>query len=216
MTFLLATPILITLLVIFIILISVTVEIEEAGWATTIFSVSIALIFWHYWSDIWGWVSQNPVDTIVFTVGYILSGIIWSIIKWKSYISDSARYFESLKTEFIAKYGDIGSNWIKWIDFLNSHSEKLTKSYGSFKVEHEPSDIIKKITINANDKKSVIVSWIAYWPMSIGATLLNDPVRRLMSYIYDRISGLFQRMSDNSANKLGEGMTKGAPKSNSK
>jgi hypothetical protein len=209
MTFLLATPVLIGLLIIFIILISAMVEMENSGWATTFFSISIVLLFWHYWSDIWGWIAQNPADTFIFIGGYIVGGVIWSIIKWKSYISGSARHFEYLKNKFIAEVGQIGANWNKWISVLNKNSHKLNNS--SFYEKDEPGDIIKKLTISANEKKSVIVSWIAYWPMSIAATLLNDPIRRLMSYIYDRISGIFQRMSNNSAKSLSKGMDKYGP-----
>jgi hypothetical protein len=209
MTFLLATPVLIGLLIIFIILISAMVEMENSGWATTFFSLSIALLFWHYWSDIWGWVSQNPFDTFIFTGGYIIAGIIWSIIKWKSYISRSARHFEYLKTKFTTEIGQIGANWIRWIAWLDKDSHKLNNAH--FYERDEPEDIVRKLTINANEKKPVIVSWIAYWPMSIAATLLNDPIRRLMSYIYDRISGLFQRMSNNSAKNLSKGMDKYGP-----
>ena len=209
MTFLFATPILIGLLIIFIILISAMVEMENSGWATTFFSLSIALLFWHYWSDIWGWIAQNPVDTFIFTGGYIVAGIIWSVIKWKSYISRSARHFEYLKEKFTKEVGQIGANWRTWISWLSKDRHKLNN--GIFMESDEPEDIVRQLTVNANEKKPVIVSWIAYWPMSIAATLLNDPIRRLMSFIYDRISGLFQRMSTSSVKNLGKGMDKYGP-----
>ncbi|MEK6828902.1 MAG: hypothetical protein AABY15_02165 [Nanoarchaeota archaeon] len=210
MTFLLAFPFLITLLCILVILIAIAVESEKTGTAATVFSLAIALILWHYWTDIWSWVSLNPLDTLLFIGGYIVSGIIWSVIKWKSYISKSARHFEQLKVTFKAKVGDIGGNWNRWIEYLNQNQFGLRNVY-SFSQSDEPVDIIRKITINANSKKSLIVSWIAYWPMSLGATVLNDPLRRLGNYIYDRISGKFQRMSENSAKNAAKGMEKFGP-----
>lgn len=208
MTFLLTTPILIGFLVILFILISAMVETENSGWATTFFSISIALLFWHHWESIWGWVSLNPIDTLIFIGGYILGGIIWSVIKWKSYISRPARFFEELKKEFTTKHGKIGANWKKWIEILNYHAGKLNSHRYTFYEKDEPEDIVKKMTISARDKKQTIVSWIAYWPMSLMATLLNDPVRRFMSWIYEGISGLFQNMSNRSAKNLGKGMEK--------
>ena len=210
MTFLLTVPFLITLLLILVILIAIAVESEKTGTAATVFSLAIALILWHYWSDIWSWVSLNPLDTFLFIGGYIVSGVIWSVIKWKSYISRSARHFENLKVEFKVKVGDMGGNWKRWVEYLNDNSSQLRSSY-RFQDSDEPADIIKKITINANSKKSLIVSWIAYWPMSLGATLLNDPLRRFGNYIYDRISGKFQRMSEKSATNAAKGMNKYGP-----
>jgi hypothetical protein len=205
MTFLLATPILIVLIFALIIAISISVEIEREGWATTFFSVSIALLCWHFWSDIWGWISSNPIDTSLFIGGYIVGGITWAIIKWKSYISASARDFKGIKDRFISKHKEIGSNWALWIDTLN-REWKRTRT--GFYAHDEPEEIVKKVTIDANDKKPLIVSWIAYWPMSIAATLLNDPIRRLISFVYDRISGIFQRMSNSSTKDFATGMDK--------
>jgi len=205
MTFLLATPLLFILIAALIIAISVAVEVEREGWATTFFSISIALLFWHFWSDIWGWVSTNPIDTVIFFGGYIVLGIVWALIKWKSYISSSARHFKFLGEQFDIEVGKIGDNWSRWIEGLNKHKVKLkVNTFPGFDTSDEPEDVIKKLTISSNNKKSIIVSWIAYWPMSIAATLLNDPIRRLMSFIYDRISGIFQKMSNNSTKGLAE------------
>jgi len=211
MTFLLATPILFIIFAALLVAIAIAVEVEREGWAATFFSASIVLLFWHYWGGIWGWVSINPGDTLMFIGGYIVAGIIWALIKWKSYISESARNFKAVKEDFISKYKDIGSNWALWIETLNKNKSKFKVGkwdYVSFHTTDEPEDVVKSLTINANNKKSLIVSWIAYWPMSIAATLLNDPIRRFMSFIYDRISGIFQRMSNSSTKDFAVGMNK--------
>lgn len=213
MTLLLATPILLTtpiLLIIFtalLVAIAISVEIEREGWATTFFSASIVLLFWQYWGEIWGWISINTGGTLMFIGGYIIAGIIWALIKWKSYISESARNFIAVKEAFISKHGDIGSKWLTWIETLNANRRKFKNGY-SFYERDDSEEVVAKLTINANDKKSLIVSWIAYFPMSIAATLLNDPIRRFMSFIYDRISGIFQRMSNSSTKDFAIGMNK--------
>jgi hypothetical protein len=142
----------------------------------------------------------------MFVGGYILGGLIWSVIKWKSYISRSARVFKDLKERFIKEVGAIGSNWRRWIDVLRDNKHKLNRA--DFRESDEPEAIISKITINPADKKNVIISWIAYWPMSLGATLLNDPIRRFGSWIYSIFSGVYSRMSKSSVKGLGEGMNK--------
>jgi len=217
MAFLLETHILIWILIAAIIAISILVEIEERGWATTIFCISMALVLWKYWDDVFSWISQNPTGTLLFILFYTLSGIIWSIIKWKSYISKYARAFQIVKENFIKKHGEIASKWNKWIDWLREHKEELTPGgYIGFAEIDSPEDIAKRLTISSNSNKGLIVSWIAYWPMSIASTLLNDPFRRFMNWIYDRISGVFQRMSEKSANNMIKGMEKHEPEDKDK
>lgn len=206
MTFLLATPILIGLFILLLIFISVAVELENTKWATGLFSVGIFILLWHYRVDMWGWISTNPLDTAMFVVGYIVGGLIWSVIKWKSYINRSARAFKQLKDSFVKDFGAIGSNWRKWIEVLQFNKHKLNRA--DFYERDEPETLIKKITINPADKKNVIVSWIAYWPMSLGATLLNDPIRRFGTWIYEMFSGVYSRMSKHSVKGLGEGINK--------
>lgn len=206
MTFLLATPVLIGLFALLIIFISVAVELENTKWATGLFSVGIFLVIWHYRADMWDWISTNPLNTAMFVGGYILGGLIWSVIKWKSYISRSARAFKQLKEDFIKNVGEIGAHWTRWIDTLRDNKHKLNRA--DFRERDEPEEIIKKITINPADKKNVIISWIAYWPMSLAATLLNDPIRRFGTWIYNVFSGVYSRMSKSSVKNLGEGMNK--------
>jgi len=37
---------------------------------------------------------------------------------------------------------------------------------------------------------------MCFWPFSLVGTLLNDPVRKLFKFIYNRINGLYQKIAD--------------------
>ena len=56
-------------------------------------------------------------------------------------------------------------------------------------------DIIHAIRPSAMDNKGRIIAWISYWPMSFVATLLNDPLRHLVEWIYDHFRNLYEAMS---------------------
>jgi hypothetical protein len=47
----------------------------------------------------------------------------------------------------------------------------------------------------AKNKRS-IVSWMCYWPFSVVGTVLNDPVRRLFSFLFKSFKALYQKLSD--------------------
>lgn len=210
MTFLLATPLLIALFVLLVIFISVAVELENTKWANGLFSLGIGILIWHYRTEIWDWISSNPWDTVMFVGIYILGGLLWSLIKWKSYISKSARQFTEVRDNFIKEVGPIGSHWSDWINTLNrSKFTGIENTYeNSFEFSNEPEDIVRKLTINPAEKRSIIISWISYFPMSVAATFLNDPIRRFFSWVYEKFSGVYRRMSKSSVKNIGEGMNK--------
>jgi hypothetical protein len=60
----------------------------------------------------------------------------------------------------------------------------------------DPAKIVDAIKPEAAKHKAAITEWIAFWPMSLTWTVLNDPVRKIVNYIFSRIKGTFQKMSD--------------------
>jgi len=207
MTFLLSLPFLYGALIISIILIAVFVELEIARWATTVTTAAIVFIGWNFWQETQDFLFSNPLNTLMYAGGYILVGVLWSILKWKRYISHSVNKFKKIKKEFLSNHKDIGSNWEKWISHLN---KSYPSGYGSsgFYETSTPEDIIKKVTVDASEKKGAIVSWISFWPMSLAATFLNDPFKKFFSWIFDLISGVYDRMAKNSVKGLSDGMEK--------
>ena len=203
MTFLLSLPFLYGALIAIIILIAIFVELEVARWATTLTTVAIVFVGWNFWEQTKDFLFSDPLNTLMYAGGYILAGIIWSILKWKRYISHSVNKFKKVKSDFISKHGDIGTKWDEWINHLNSSYLDLT-----FREHHTPGEIVEKVTISASEKKGTIVSWISYWPMSLAATFLNDPLKRFFSWIFDLISGVYDRMAKNSVKGLADGMDK--------
>lgn len=53
-----------------------------------------------------------------------------------------------------------------------------------------------RLPLRVSENKARIISWMAYWPASMAWTVLDDPFRRAMVAIFERIGGSLQRMSD--------------------
>lgn len=206
MGIILSAPFLLGALLLLVIIIAVLVETENATWASVLTTGAIVFIAWKYWEQTWNFLFSDPLNTLMYVGIYILCGVVWSLIKWKRYISPSAKKFKKLKEEFIDKHEEIGSNWKKWINHLNDNYKGIGSP--SFYDHDTPENIMEKIVVNANDKKGVIVSWVMYWPMSLGATFLNDPFRRFFSWIFDLVSGIYGRMARYEVSGLEEGMEK--------
>lgn len=39
-------------------------------------------------------------------------------------------------------------------------------------------------------------NWISYWPVSIAATLLNNPFRQFFEWIYSNLSGYYDKITN--------------------
>jgi len=48
----------------------------------------------------------------------------------------------------------------------------------------------------ASQHKGTITGWMAFWPFSFVGTLLNDPVRRIVTFMFRHFKALYQKMSD--------------------
>ena len=179
----------------------VSLENEEEGLASGIISFVLALLLWNYGKDVWGFVSTNIATTIYFSLGYIILGMGWSILKWNEFVKKKIENFKKVRSEYLEQnktFKDTDKIHLKGIcDYLRNCGFKV---WGS-DVE-SMKDIVVKIMPNGSDNKSSIIAWISYWPLSLTATLLNNPFRRLWLYIYSLCLGVYDKISMSHAKDL--------------
>jgi hypothetical protein len=198
LTLLGTTSFIIGFLVVAALLIAILLEFEREGWATTFFSLALALVFWNFKEDIWNFVSSKPWQTVAFAAFYVVSGIVWSFFKWRNYVLKTLGRIKDVKTSFLSIHKEINDKnrgeFNKQLDDL-----KLKDSDGySISVYDKTTleDFVSKVTPIASKKKTLITSWISYWPISLSATLLNNPFRQFFSWIYDNLSGYYDKMTN--------------------
>jgi len=185
-----------------VITIAVLLEYEKEGWATTIFSLGSALIIWNYRQSIFSFVTESPGTTFGFIGSYVAAGIIWSFMKWKNYVSSKINNFNEIREKYISQGKEIKNDWKEWIQYLNGHISNM------FYESWSPEEVAAKIVPQASSKKSLITSWISYWPASLGATLLNNPFRRFFEWIYSLVSSIYDRIGSSAAKGIVGGMEK--------
>jgi hypothetical protein len=184
------------------IVIMVSLEMKSESTATTAFSLAVALVLWNYSGDIWNFISSDILTTTLFIIGYLVCGVVWSFLKWNEFVKGIYRILNEEKRKFVEttnlKVEDF--NFRDFCEILRQRDSNI-KVYG-----HDVSsyaDIVDKITPKGLDHKSSIVAWISYWPLSLIATLLNNPFRRLFEYTYSLVSGLYDKIgSSHKANAL--------------
>ena len=184
---------------------AVLLEFEKEGWATTLFSLGTALILWNFRGEIWEFMTGNPSATIGFAVSYVVVGIMWSFMKWRTYVRKIFNKLKTIKDDFIAQNGDINNDNRKHFNvlvyqarFIDPRTEYTYEPMSDTRLE----EIAVKVTPLASKKKSIITSWISYWPVSLAGTLLNNPFRQFFEWIYDNISGIYDKISKRYQNEL--------------
>lgn len=176
--------------------IAILLEFEKEGWATTVFSLSIALLLWNYKNDLLWFIGSNPAATIGFVVSYVVLGIGWSFLKWRSYVKNIFDKFKNLKRDFIDEHKELTiENQGDFNRVLNSNLKDKNGYSLSLSNYDTLETAVDKVTPSSNKKKSVITSWIAYWPASLIATLLNDPFRKFFEAVYEKVSGVYDKIT---------------------
>lgn len=187
--FLSLTFILITLFVI-VIFVAVCLETENPGWATTAFCLYAAFLVWGHKDVVFDFISQNPLQTAGFALAYVACGVVWSIFKWIFYIKSVFSRIKDAKVKL-----DKDEHWSG-----KTEEEKVKKVSSILTNDSNKYDTIEKIAEkikpDASKKKSLIVSWITYFPISFVATVLNDPFRKFFEWVYETISGVYDKITD--------------------
>lgn len=208
------------------------IENEKWGWATLALAVTGAVYSYVNRHVALDWLGHNWVEVVLFTGGYLLAGIVWSFVKWLSFLMgfrealakaklDYAKYVEdtnrsresqrvayeasmaTFKTNlalFIANGGVPGSKGEPHKPFQPELVNQLTLDFQSWADQHRWSVSYLGNSIatrpQASTNKTRIVAWMSFWPFSLVGTVVNDPVRRLLNWLYNLLSGTYQRMSD--------------------
>ena len=205
--FLSSLTFIIGLVVVAIISMIIALEKEKEGTATFILAVALGVVLWQNWFTVIDYVNTNFTETILFSFGYVVAGIVWSFIKWNEKIKEVFRKFKGIKDKFVKDNGVITDNnfrdFVHKLEYKFKDGDGTNTAFGSTKTME---DIGKKITPVGLEYKSLIISWISYWPLSVIGTLLNNPFRRLFEWIYDSLSGFYDNIANKHRNEAFKGM----------
>lgn len=242
------------------------VEMELFGWITLLMiaAVSTGLSFNVF--DALTFVKANVGLTLLYIAGYFVFGVIWSFIKWFSYLMKYRSKFRELKQKFLAentfprnptspdnrdvphairsafeKYFNLHSTvtvkvvgvsqrldvnsdydgdgerynerlannreklWIQFLDESKTPNNQtipatLKDAFEVFlreqwqKADYTGLKYGKKPV--AVENKAKITAWTAYWPCSMLSTFLNDPVRRILRFLWNLFKDQYERLSN--------------------
>ena len=125
------------------------------------------------------WLMNNWLLLAVMVVAYIGVGGGWSVVKWYFHCLALRDNYREEKSEFLTSNNISGDT----IPEELKESWKRRIGYG-YK------------TPQVRENKATILMWMTYWPFSAFWTLLNDPIKRAFKWVYNRLGGMLQGISD--------------------
>ena len=203
--------------------ISILVDCNRLGVATIVAIVTAVLFY--VFGDIHPleWVREHPWQAALAIPGYLVAAMVWGVIKWQFFLIDLRSRLDELVVAFqtIFKQGEEFAAERKR-ELEDSLSIERLSTNGRSGFEEQLRSVVRDIARhstpefrrerwteflsregikgpippNAKDHKARIIAWMTYWPASMAWTLVNDPIRHTVEFLYSRIGNLLQGMSD--------------------
>jgi len=139
---------------------------------------------------------SHPVRTLLFILGYIAIGFVWSIIKWWLLVNKKAiAYKEQRYTWLISRKKDMGKRYSDAGGLPEITLEtKVPLSMCDDWLRHYGynRDIPKAI-----QHKKTISHWVLYWPISALWSLIDDFVGKVIRIIIVRFRIIYEAITKN-------------------
>lgn len=168
----------------------VLTETEKFGWASFTLILTVVGVQLFHVVDLLAYARGHLVQTLLYVGGYLLIGVVWSFIKWFSFLMGFRDEFKAGKAAFLngLKLNPEGQVPEDQMDGFQNFMHKW--KWGGY----HGNDLTMRP--RASNNKARITSWMSLWPYSVVGTVLNDPIKRLFTWLFNGFKALYQKMSD--------------------
>lgn len=170
---------------VFFIALLLSIEYDN-GWTASVLTVAMVVgLTWGVEINLFAWAWTNPASAFTYFVGYFIAGTVWAIMKWWFYCHKLLDVVKDIKVEFL-NYYKISGDMIP-DDKRDAFVSGVVKSHRYTDKHYPPQSM---------DHKSDWLMWATWWPISSFWTMLNQPIKNIWLFIYSRLGGMMQKISD--------------------
>ena len=166
------------------ILVTILVESELFGWATTSLIITGAIYAWLAKLSVLEFVKSHYEFCLEVLAFYMALGVAWSFIRWFLFLLKFKYAFRAQKESFLTSINK------------SSLTEEDKKDFESYLLCKEVDGAPLRRRPQASNSKRKIIGWMCFWPSSMVGYVLNDPVRRLFNGLFDLLKNSYQKMAD--------------------
>lgn len=134
---------------------------------------------------------DQPLQALGFFILYFVIGAIYSTMKYWSYVTKMVNKIKETKIAFIQAFG-------LPISPLEEVPEEFGKQWKDFKYDHIEYGDRERIArgFRPGVMADKICNWIAFWPFSAVGLFIADPLRKLVTSIYEHLVSIYGKMYD--------------------
>lgn len=152
-------------LAVVIVLLCVSVVKECAFCGALLIVFALGVLTKVFGADVPAYLPHDLLGWAMLVGAYLPIGVLWSLFKFYVTYKERIRELGAGKSTF--KPGVVDPTW---------------------------NDYVDREAPKASEMKAAIISWIAYWPISILIYVLADLLSDLLQSIYEYFSGVYERM----------------------
>ena len=177
------------------VVITTLVELERYGWSTTLIIAGIVLCNILHVFSVVNFFKYHFWTTMLYSLYYMGLGTGWSTTKWCLFLLRFKEERQAKLDEFHENQREARECFAA-DDAYRNDPEILTQTdyqylrncyYKSTRLSRAP---------RIRDYKSKFISWLVFWPFSFVGTIFHDLVKRIATWIYERLNKGLQKMSD--------------------
>jgi hypothetical protein len=135
----------------------------------------------------WSTVVDHPWLSAMGFFGYFAIGSFWSVAKFRLYTGSLKHKFKEFKAQWLEKAEAQGLPSLTPADLdefranAKSHMRLLSR-HGDYPVKPQ-------------EHKAVILFWMGWWPVSMLAYVLDEPIKRVMDALYRMFAGVYAKIA---------------------
>lgn len=133
---------------------------------------------------------HNPLDVLGWFIEFFVIGAVYSIAKYWSYVTKVVNTVRELKKEFI----EIHELKISLLDEIPKEFMSDWKNFRYNRLSYTDRDRVDNL--RPTQQKALIMNWIAFWPFSAIGLFVADPLRHLVTSIYEHLVSVYGKMYD--------------------
>lgn len=183
----------------------------------------------------------NPWLIPVYIAVYAACGVLWSVVKWYLLVTEKDEENQEQTAQFLRQKGISETNVpdhlkYEWYFFMrnqtysesyeglmrsfliakgmrdrNSVPENLKDAFQQFLKEAYEAIPNPSLAPQWRKYKNKIASWIVHWPWSLIWTLLDDPIKRFLRFVFRHLPKIYDTVSQYASRRTNQNLPQKNP-----
>jgi len=172
-------------------------------------------------TDFLGSIQHDPVRVLLYVLGYLAVGFLWSFVKWWLFVSkkaeEHAASYKEARRYFLTRMKETCSAWLTRVGDDPSYAQSRMDDIEKYKKYLPVLNALGKITVDTqvpdilqdawkddhtaekipkvSKHKGKVAMWVVYWPISLIWSLINDFVKKFVKTMIEQFKVIYDNIT---------------------